>query len=605
MIFGHRLGWIAVLGAVCLLAVGRAQEPAEAPEIGPAGGATAVAEKSDLDPATFNGAKPGVTTREDLLAAWGKPQEMVEADGSIKHVFSVEPFTHIEVSYKDDKVASILVRLEQRLPAEELAKQLGLDNLSPVLVPDDLGQLLGEAFPERGVLFSYAADSQGREVSLVILEPLAAHSFLLRAETTWRLDYTGALRDVDFALSLSPNDARAHWLKSEILAAVGEIDDALKAVDKAVALASNEPEFRLTRARLWRQTGKHDEAQVELKEAMECCSERPELAARARLQLGDQWTAGAKRDFGKAMEQHLRAIEQAQALADDPKAAVRRSAKEVLLDAHLAVARDVAWGQWKNKTEAVSSWIDKARVLADDLVAHEEGCPELKLRVARQAVASCVGAQGEMDPSAWLEEAVEAAKPLMTSGCPMAQKRAAWDLGMAWYDALQCFQMRGDKEGAHEAGEHAVELLERGFPQMQHAPGMTYQMGRLYFRLGALAANQDQDHESALTWYEKALPLMEKSNDASAADAQRQGEALVSMGVSYWETGHKDEAIRVTAAGAKLIERAVKDNRANPEALKTPYANLAQMHRSLGQESSAKHYETLATRPGAAGSNKK
>lgn len=589
-----RLNWIASLAAVCLLGGPlKGQEP-ELPQTGPASSDTA---RHELDPATFNGAKPGVTTRDDLLGAWGQPREMVEADGTIKHVFSVEPFTHIEVTYKNEKVASILVRLQQRLPAEELARQLGLDNLTPVLVPDDLGQLLGEAFPERGVLFSYAADSQGREVSLVILEPLAAQSFLLRAETSWRLDYSGALRDVDFALSLSPNDARAHWLKSEILAAVGQVDAALAAIDKAVALAASEPEFRLTRARLWRQAGKLEEAEAELKEARNFCSARPELEARAYLMFGDQLATGPKRDFSRAMEQHLRAIEKAEALKDDPKVAVRRAAKEALMDAHLAVARDVAWGKWKNKSDAVSEWIDKARAVAEDLVANEEGCPELKLRVARQAVASCVGTQGEMNPAAWLDEAIEAARPLRAVACPLAKQRVSWDLGMAWYDALQCFQMRGDREEAREASEEAVELLESAWPQMQRAPGMAYLMGRLYFRVGAVAANQDGDHEAALGWYEKALPLIEQAaQSATTADAQRQGETLVSMGVTYWQTGHRQEAIRITAAGAKLIERAVKERKAGADALKTPYANLAQMHRALGQEDSARHYEQLVAR---------
>lgn len=551
--------------------------------------------------ASFSGIEPGVSTREQTIDAWGTPREVQDANGADKQVFSVPPFSNVEVTYVDGKVASILVRLEQRFPAAMIAKQLGLERFKPVLVPDDVGQLLGEAFPERGVLFSYASDSKGREVSLVILEPLAAQPFLLRAEATWRSDYTSGMRDVEFALSLAPNEARAHWLKSEILMAAGQATEALAAVEKAVELASNVPEFRLTRARLWRQTGQHDRAVLELREAESLCRARPELAARAQLLLGDELASGPKRDFRKAMEQHLRAIEQARDLIEDPRVAVRRAAKEVLLDATLAAARDVAWGDWKNKPKTVPQWIDKARAVAKDLVKHEQGSPELGLRVARQGLAACVGTQGAIDPTPWLEEALAASKPLEACACPIARGRFAWDLGLAWYDALQCYQMRDEHERVRRSGQEAVALLERGWPQMQNTPGMSYLMGRLYFRLGALSANQDHDHAQALAWYERARPLLERvSVNATVGDALRQGEALVSMAVSYWETGRQDDAVRITEQGAQHIERAVADGSASKDSLRVPYGNLAQMLRAMGQEGPAERYDRLAERPDGA-----
>ena len=67
------------------------------------------------------------------------------------------------------------------------------------------------------------------------------------------------------------------------------------------------------------------------------------------------------------------------------------------------------------------------------------------------------------------------------------------------------------------------------------------------------------DHQAAVGWFEKALPLLERATPEDlAGELGRQGEAFVGMGVSYWETGQHDKAVALTIKGVAWMEQAVK-----------------------------------------------
>ena len=59
-----------------------------------------------------------------------------------------------------------------------------------------------------------------------------------------------------------------------------------------------------------------------------------------------------------------------------------------------------------------------------------------------------------------------------------------WDLGMALYDAVQTYQMRGEHNSALKYGERAIECLEQGSSLNPESMADAYLLGRLYFRLG-------------------------------------------------------------------------------------------------------------------------
>lgn len=121
----------------------------------------------------------------------------------------------------------------------------------------------------------------------------------------------------------------------------------------------------------------------------------------------------------------------------------------------------------------------------------------------------------------------------------------------------------------------------------------------MYYRLGSLQAIERANHREAVAWYDKALPLIEaaaKAKPSRYTDPARTGDMLVSMAVSYWETGARERAVRLSQQGAKAIEQAVEAGTLPRAALAVPYGNLSSMLLQQGDVALAGHYAELAAR---------
>lgn len=553
-----------------------------------------------IDPASFNGATPGVTTMEKLQATWGKPKQAAKQGALDVHLYAVEPFDRVEVAFAEDKVASIVIRLQQPFPAKHVAEQLELARVQPVLISNELGEILGQAYPERGVIFGFEpAKEPGKttmQVVQIVLEPVGPEPFLLRAETNLDTRPEQSLADLDQVLKLSPANARAHWLRARLLAAAGQTHKALEAAAEATRLDPGNPHYHTTRAQVLGQAGQYAEAVAAATRALETSERRPHVKARALCLLGDLAAAGPKRDYKQALDYHTEAIKTADPLAASPHPAIRLAAKDVLVDAHLGAACDIAWGVFKQKETAVPKWIGRAAAFADEIIANDGGGEEYRFRIAARALAACAGAQGKLDPAEWAAKAVETGERLIAAAQePGHKQQAAWNLGMALYDALQTCQLRSDNQKALQYGEMAVRYLEQGGAARQQTLAYSYLLGRVYFRLGAIHAVGEQNHRAAVTWFDKATPLLSKPVPEEAlADLARHGETFVSMAVSYWEVGQREKALDLTNRGAALMEKAVEDGTADRSILAVPYGNLATMHQALGQQTQARQFAEMA-----------
>ncbi len=259
----------------------------------------------------------------------------------------------------------------------------------------------------------------------------------------------------------------------------------------------------------------------------------------------------------------------AEPLAHDRNPSVRRLAQESLIVAHLAAARNIAWGNWKMKKTMVPSWLNRAEELAAEMVESKDASFDMRLRVCREALTACVGMEGDLDPTPWAEKALAVAGPAIKATTdPQRRRQIEWDLGSALYDALQVFHTAGDAEQALQYGLLAVEHLEAGSEDRQLEPVEAYMLGRLYFRLGSVCALHMKDPQQAVTWFERAIPLLERPVPAAAlAETGRHGESFVSMAVSYWAVGSHEEAVRLTRNGLKLMEKGVKDGTMEQETL--------------------------------------
>ncbi len=558
----------------------------------------------DIQTASFKGVTPGETELAVLQESWGSPKQMAMQDGQPVYLYSVDPFDSIEVSVADDIVTSIIIRLQQPVPAKPLAEQLKLAEIRPVLVSDELGHILGQSYPERGVLFSFEPAHEPGKATMsvvdVILEPVSAEAFVLRAETYLDTRLTECAKDLKTAIELRPEFARAHWLRARVAASLGDAETALASSGQAIRLEPANPQFLVTRAQILGQAGKFTEAQREVEAAVANAEKRPHVRARALCLLGDLISSEAEPDYGEALKSHMAAISEADPLVASPHPAIRLAAMEVLVDAHLGAAHDIAWGDWENKKVAVDTWLGRASAFAEGMIEAESAGPALQFRVATRALASCVGARGKIDPTPWAENAVKSGQGMIDSVDDQAQEEGiAWDLGLALYDAVQVYQMRDDQDLALKTGQTAIGLLEQG--KDNHAnPSDAHLLARLYFRLGTIYAVSKSNHGNAVGWFDKALPLFQEAADSVAPhEVARLGETLVSMGVSYWEVGNRDRGLELTETGVKLIEAAVEGRFVKKSVLEVPYSNLATMHRELGETDKAKEYTRMASEPHA------
>ncbi|MEN6457392.1 MAG: hypothetical protein ABFC63_00470 [Thermoguttaceae bacterium] len=567
--------------------------------------ASPAADRSEAPPvsvetAIFKGVVPGVSTRVDVERIWGKPKSSTQADGMLVQRYAVEPFQRVDVSYADGKVSSIVIHFARSFPADVVAKQLDLVAIRPVQVSNDLGEVLGQAYPERGVLFTFEpSDATGKstmKVPQVILEPVSAEPFVLRAEMAVESRPDLSRRDAEQALRLEPDMARAHWLLSRLRAANEQHEEALAAAREAMRLDDN-PQYRVTYAQILAQVGRLSEAAEEAKKASQASGNRSHVKARAVCLLGNLLASGPKPDFKKALEMHSQAIQLADPLRNDQHPAIRVAAKEVLADAYLGAAHDIAWGQWKEKAKAVSRWLERAAEATDDLVINENASRQVLFRLHARSLAVYVGLRGEVDPEPAAKAVLAAGEKLVAAAVEPGRKaQLEWELGMALYDAVQICQMRSDNDAALKHGEEAVKCLAEA-SQMRPSSAASLLLGRAYFRLGAIHAISRHDHQAAVASFDKAVPLFDRlTPDDVTGSLSRHGESLVTMGVSYWEIGRQQEAVSLSESGIKWMEKAVEQGVLDRSALAIPYANLAAMHRKLGADDQADRYQGLASR---------
>ena len=541
----------------------------------------------EIEAASFNGIVPAVSTPEDVQKAWGAPKETATRDGHTIQLYAVPPFDRVEVSYAQGRVASIVIRLDRPFPAAAVAQQLQLSSVRPVLISSALGEILGQSYPERGVLFNFQPNNPPNKPSYqvvqIILEPISAEPFLLRAETHLDSRSEWSAKDLEAAIRLEPANSRAHWLHARVLSASGDQARALAAAGEAVRLEPDNPQYRVTRAQVLGQQGQFSAASQEAERALAAAEKRPHVKARTLCLLGDLCGSGRHPDYKQAMAYHSEALKLADPLASSPHPAIRIAAKEVLVDAHLGAAHDIAWGTWDRKETAVPRWLEKAANLADDLVEKEGATPVVRFRVATRALAALVGLQGHIEPTLWAERTVRSADELLTTSTdPGRTQQLQWDLGMALYDAVQIYQMRGEQDMALKYGQKAIAYLEQGTAKPDNAD--SYLLGRLYFRVGAIYAVAQQSPKTAVAWYDKAVATFERlADDVNPAEFGRLGETYVSMGVSYWDVGQRDKALGLTQRGAVLIEKMVDSGAMEASALEIPYTNLATMRRQMGQ----------------------
>jgi tetratricopeptide (TPR) repeat protein len=221
---------------------------------------------------------------------------------------------------------------------------------------------------------------------------------------------------------------------------------------------------------------------------------------------------------------------------------------------------------------------------------------EYPLRLSICELACQVGMKEDNNIEPYVKEVIkEGEKLLSKTNDSILSQKLHWDIGLAVYDAVQIYQLRGKYEFALHYGELAAEYMEAGIKGRTNDSDL-YLVGRLYFRLGTIHALGNKNHRAAIEWFNKAKPTFERLfPKINPEESGRFGESLVSMGVSYWQTNQREEAVRLTERGLQQIERGVKLGFVKESAFAIPYSNLMNMYNELGNFERSRHYSNLSS----------
>jgi tetratricopeptide (TPR) repeat protein len=556
------------------------------------------AEPASLEPATFSGVTPGVTTRGEVLSQWGDPLESQVGGKTL--TYEQENFPSIVVTFNGDQVESIRVQLYEPAKPQSLIARLGLSAYRPAVIADELGAPVRTLFPERGVTLSHrprvgaamATDgnspvklSDDDGVYEIVVRPIEAGPFLLRAERCADSEYEHKTADLKYTISFDGKNARAHWMLSQVKLNAFHAAEAERLAAQAVQLDSENDEFHLQWAKCLTQLARYDEALEQTRWVLERKTCLPAVRADALEQMGVLASLGSKEVQQRAVPLHNKAIEIADGLAKSDAPAERAAANRVLLAAHLAIAERIAVGDWQKKDETVEQWISRGSALAEQMISSHETDISVRLQVALSALAAGGRLSPPINPQPWIAEAEGVAAELEPKlSDVMARDVINWQLGLAYYYAAEIQHRRGEPDLAIKYGEQADATLTPLADKRAELPDTQYVLGRLYFQVGAVYAVHKQDHDQACQWYDRAVDLLVKDVPLTPlANPGHHGDALVSMGVSYWEVGQRERAYELTQAGVQCAQHGVDEGLLSAETLNVPQGNLNAMARALGK----------------------
>ncbi len=554
-----------------------------------------------IDPASFRGVLPGTTTREELLASWGEGEPFSRPDGSEGLAWEMPPFQRVEVMLGEDVVSSIYIRLAKPATVEALSAQLEINDLRTVSVVDADGVAIGEVFPERGVIFSL--DPQTSLATAVMLEPLDPEAFVLRAEGELNTSVANALTDLQYAVEVDPEYRRAHRLLLVLLCDQGKWTRAAEVAEAAETLSPDDSWTLLKHGSVMLALGRIEEAAMKTQQVLESPEVPPLVRAQAERQLGRIELAGPSPDYQQALNHFTAAIKHAAPLVNSPTTPIRRAALDIQFDSHLGTALAIANGTWQQKAKVLPKWIARAEGFARQLSEDEGGNPTLELRLCKAALAISAATTDGDSPMPWIKRllAVRSAfSDLVTD--PWRRRQIDWEVGQALSDALTAAQLRGDTTDMLDNATLTAAYLERGGQQRDLTPDERREFGDLLFRIGILYSLQKGDHDTAVTWFDKVLPLWER-NDSFAARGElgRLGEAYVSMAISYWQVDRRTEAVDLSSTGVDMMVTAVDAEQLDEQALAVAYGNLSTMYAEQGDSERSEMYAEMASRAEASG----
>ena len=554
-----------------------------------------------VDPASFRGTLPGKTTRQEIETTWGAGEAFTSGDGTTGLAWALEPFERVEVGIEGDVASSISIKLAEPVPLGDLARQLEIADLRTVAVKDEQGIRIGEVYPERGVIISVEPGTSN--ATAILIEPLDADSFVLRAEGEIDKCSAYAVADLQYAIQIDPQHVRAQRLLLAMTSDQGKWRQALRLAESAGRLDPDDVWTKLKHAGVLLALNRPEEARVVLDRATALASSSPLVLAQTARLSGRIHLAQKSPDYQKAVDQFGEAIRRASPLLTKQSPALQAAAREVLLDAHLGTALAIAKGTWQQKSRVIPKWVSRADAVVKEFTGDEQERQVLELQLCRGALAVSAGSNEAIEPLPWVKRLLELRDTMGDGiGDPWRRRQIDWDVGQALADALAAAQKRGDATDMLDNATLTAAYLERGSEHRELTATERKGLGELMFRIGIMHSLQRGDHPTAVTWFDRAIPLWD-DNDRFDRDGElgRLGESYVSMAISYWQVGRREDAVTLSRRGVDLMVAAVDKSQLEERALAVAYGNLATMYAEEGDDQQSKNYAEMASRAEATG----
>ena len=554
-----------------------------------------------IDPASFRGALPGKTTRAELDATWGPREPVVEGEADGVATWKIAPFDRVEVTFSGDAVATIRIKLAEPMPVADLARQLEIADLRTVAVRDQEDAVIGEVFPERGVILSLEPGT--RQATAILIEPLDADAFVLRAEQELDSCSAYASADLQYAVQIDPDHVRAHRMLLAMATSQGRWTESLAHAETLTRLDPDASLVRLRHASVLLALDRPAEARTIIERVQAGPELPPLVAAQAARLLGRVALAGKAPDHRAAVEHFTAAIKFAAPLIAKPNARMEAAVRELLLDAHLGTALAIAEGTWQQKSRVIPKWIVRSEALVKDFKGDESKQQVLELQLCKGALAVAAGSTESIEPLPWVKRMLELRDRMGdTVADPWRRRQIDWDVGRGLADAIKAAQIRGDAADMLDNATLTAAYLERGSEQRELTERERKELGDLMFRIGILHSLQRGDHATAVTWFDRTIPLW-VDNERFARDGElgRLGESYVSMAISYWQVERREDALELSRQGVDLMVTAVDEGQLEERALAVAYGNLATMHAEQGDEEQSRNYAEMASRAEASG----
>ncbi|MGM0489819.1 MAG: hypothetical protein ACQESR_24060 [Planctomycetota bacterium] len=581
------------------------------PSLPPATGSEqGTSEIDGIRPASFQGISPGQSTRAELIEQLGEPLEVATSEEKQELVFEVEPFPSARITVTDDVVSSIVINLVAPQAREAVVKDLKLADFEAAIIRDDEDRPLGEVYPERGLMFAYQEeDGSGEDikVSHVVLERISSEPFLLRVEQTPVEQIAKRRDDLRIARELSPDNAEAHALAARLDRRCGRLEAAHQAARKALESDAENQGYRILVADIERRLGHSEKALQAIRAVLADDSISSLEEAEAQLILGRLLATTSNHDYKQAMKETVTAIKLASAETDASQKRRRWKARRLLIRAELSLAEILAHGPWKQRHSVVPKWLASAEQVINEHIEKDDAARDLLLDLYRTSLHCLLALDGQGTPAKITEAAIQLGRELIADTDDLDyQSVIEWKLGTTLWRAAQVTRQQANTDAALRLADNAEALMSTAVEARSNSPNAAYQLAQLRFLMGSIHAIHKQDHDMAMSWYDKARPrLASPYPDCLLDNRGPVGDQLVSIGISLWETDRRNQAVSVTKEGLEMIRDAVEAGTFKRAALAVPYRNLATMYRGLGNKPEAENMARKAAeyQPSTSSSN--